>query len=77
MHDINPLGTVMHLRELDRLVEPKLRPLRSRRRNTGVTRLGIALVALLRRAVTGRDSWQIASGKQAGTTDHALLSSGP
>ena len=28
MHDINPLGTVMHLKELDRRAAPTLRPMR-------------------------------------------------
>ena len=32
MHDINPLGTTMHLRELDRQAAPKLRSLPLRKR---------------------------------------------
>ena len=28
MHDINPLGTVMHLKELDQRAAPTLRPMR-------------------------------------------------
>ena len=32
MHDINPLGTTMHLRELDRQAAPKFRSLPLRKR---------------------------------------------
>ena len=34
MYDVNPLGPLMHLKELDRQAAPKLRPLRSRRSNS-------------------------------------------
>ena len=47
MHDINPLGTVMHLKELDRWAAPKLRPLRSKgERSFRVAALATASVAL-------------------------------
>lgn len=31
MHDVNPLGPIMHLRELDRQAAPRLRPLLTER----------------------------------------------
>jgi len=50
MHNDTPLGTTMHLRELDRQGTPKLIPSRAGRRNASpVTAVGAAMVALLRR----------------------------
>ena len=45
MHDVNPLSTVMHLKELDRQAMAKLRPLRSE----GPARTVLALPPLARR----------------------------
>src|SRR5262245_21786930 len=33
MYDVNPLGPMMHLKELDRQAAPQLRPLRPRKQN--------------------------------------------
>lgn len=45
MHDINPLATTMHLRELDRQAGPKLRPVSDRTpRTVGATLSAIMLV---------------------------------
>jgi hypothetical protein len=50
MHDVNPLSTVMHLKELDRQAMAKLRPLRSDGPDRArFATAGVALVALLRR----------------------------
>jgi hypothetical protein len=50
MHDINPLGPMMHLKELNRQVAQKLRPLRSRRKDgSSVATVRAAMIALLRR----------------------------
>jgi hypothetical protein len=50
MHDINPLGPMMHLKELNRQAAPTLRPLRSRRQDgSSVTAVRAAMIALLRR----------------------------
>ena len=52
MHDINPLGTVMHLKELDRWAAPKLRPLRSKgERSFRVAALATASVAFVLHAI--------------------------
>jgi hypothetical protein len=45
MHD-NPLGPIMHLKELERQASPKLRPLRSKREDA----LLLAAVAAVRRS---------------------------
>jgi hypothetical protein len=50
MHNLTPLGIVMHLKELDRQATPRLRPLRAGRRdNSPVTAVRAAMIALLRR----------------------------
>ena len=50
MYDVNPLGPMMHLKELDRQAAPKLRPVRSTRQTVfSVAVLGAAMIALLRR----------------------------
>ena len=61
MHDINPLGTVMHLKELERWAAPKLRPLRSKgERSFRVAALATASVALVLRAVAIPFAWRVA-----------------
>lgn len=49
MHDINPLGPMLHLKELERQAAPKLRPLRSSQQTPNVATLGAAMIALLGR----------------------------
>ena len=49
MYDINPLGPMLHLKELERQAVPKLRPLRPTRRGASFVGLSAAIVALLRR----------------------------
>jgi hypothetical protein len=44
MHNLTPLGMLMHLKDLDRQAVPKLRPLRSQRRDSaGANAVGIAV----------------------------------
>jgi hypothetical protein len=58
MHDVNPLSTVMHLKELDRQAMAKLRPLRSDGPDRArFATAGVALVALLRRSWWRAWSW--------------------
>jgi hypothetical protein len=50
MHDINPLGTTMHLRELDRQAAPRLRAVPSRKPDVYGAAVVIARsIALVRR----------------------------
>lgn len=50
MHNLTPLGTLMHLKELDREATPRRHPLRAGRRDASpVTRVRAAMTALLRR----------------------------
>jgi hypothetical protein len=50
MHDVNPLGPMMHLRELDRQAAPRLRSLRPGRQGaTRLAALGAMMITLLRR----------------------------
>jgi hypothetical protein len=50
MHNLTPLGTLMHLKELDRQATPRLHPLRAGRRDaSAVTAVRAALTTLLRR----------------------------
>ena len=50
MYDVNPLGPLMHLKELDRQAAPKLRPLRSRRNNWfSFTAVSTSVIAVLQR----------------------------
>jgi hypothetical protein len=49
MHDVNPLGQIMHLRELDRQAVPKLRPLRLESKDIAMVRVFRAtVIAVLR-----------------------------
>ena len=45
MHDINPLGTTMHLRELDRRAKLQLRPVAALRSKTSSVMLYAKLAA--------------------------------
>ena len=45
MHDINPMGTIMHLRELDRQAAPKLRAVSHHTPRTIGAGLGVLVVA--------------------------------
>ena len=47
MHDINPLGTSMHLKELDRQAAPRLRSLPARRVRFSPATVTGTFVALL------------------------------
>jgi hypothetical protein len=50
MYDVNPLGPLMHLKELDRQAAVRLRPLRSRRQDASrVTAVTALMIALLQR----------------------------
>ncbi len=49
MYDVNPLGPLMHLKELERQAAPKLRPVQDTRHGAfSVTALATALIALVR-----------------------------
>ena len=49
MHDVNPLGPIMHLRELDRQAAPRLRPFRSAGDGTPMVAASTApIIAVLR-----------------------------
>jgi hypothetical protein len=52
MHDVNPLGPMMHLKELDRQAVPKLRPLSGREAAPSLATLTAVAVSLLRRLHT-------------------------
>ena len=54
MNDVNPLGQIMHLRELDRQATPQLRPLRTERESK-LTRAMIAVVLRFWRAAFTRE----------------------
>ena len=65
MYDVNPLGLMMHLRDLDRQAAPKLQSLRLRGQHvSSLTAVGAAMLSLLRRldptaifqAKTGRET---------------------
>jgi hypothetical protein len=50
MYDVNPLGPMMHLRDLERQSAPKLRPVRAARKHYfRVAAIGAAVIVLLRR----------------------------
>lgn len=50
MYDVNPLGLMMHLRDLDRQAAPKLRSLRLGEQHvSGLTAVGAVTISLLRR----------------------------
>jgi hypothetical protein len=50
MHNLTPLGTLMHLKELDRQATPRLHPLRAGRRDASPdTGVRAAMTSLLRR----------------------------
>jgi hypothetical protein len=64
MHDVNPLGQIMHLRELDRQAAPQLRPLRLERKGMPMlTTFRAKMTAVLRRftrwhiLASGQTSW--------------------
>jgi hypothetical protein len=57
MHDINPLGLTMYLRELDRQATPKLRPLRSGGKGPVV----VVIIAIVRRFHV---LWRAAKGSE-------------
>lgn len=56
MYDVNPLGPIMHLKELDRQATPKLRPVVNARQDVvGVAALFAAVLLFLRlRAIRTR-----------------------
>jgi hypothetical protein len=60
MHNLTPLGMLMHLKDLDRQAVPKLRPLRSQRRDSaGANAVGIAVIALVRRLHALGIAWRV------------------
>ncbi len=61
MHDINPLGPMLHLKELERQAAPKLRQLRSSQRVPNVTTLSAAIIALLGRLRVVGFHWHAAT----------------
>jgi hypothetical protein len=53
MYDVNPLGPLMHLKELDRRAAARLRPLRPRRQSASrVTAVRAVIITLLQRLHT-------------------------
>jgi hypothetical protein len=49
MYDVNPLGPMMHLKELDRLARPQLWPRRPRMQNGfSLTAVSALVIAVLR-----------------------------
>jgi hypothetical protein len=65
MYDVNPLGPMMHLKELDQQAVPKCRPLPPRRQDIpSLTALTAAMISLLRRVHTvgGRQVGKTATG---------------
>ena len=66
MHDINPLGTTMHLRELERQAAPRVREVPSGKTgHVGLFAMGASVVALLKRlnasSVSVRGETQVSS----------------
>jgi hypothetical protein len=60
MHDVNPLGITMYLKELDRQAAPKLRPVRSKKEPAPTTSAFIAkVVAVLRRFHLAGLPWRL------------------
>ena len=59
MHDVNPLGPMMHLKELGRQLTPRLRPLRAGRQN-GVSLSGVksSMIAFLQHLHAPRFPWR-------------------
>jgi len=50
MYDVNPLGPIMHLRELDRQATPQLRPFRLEGKSMPIlTSFRATMIAVLRR----------------------------
>jgi len=49
MYDVNPLGPLMHLKELDRQTVPPLRPVRFGRQDSRVAAFIASIISLLRR----------------------------
>jgi hypothetical protein len=49
MYDINPLGPMLHLKELEQKVSPKPSEVRRRRNFTSIADLGWAIAAQVRR----------------------------
>ncbi len=49
MYDINPLGPLLHLRQLEQQASPQLRQLRPSRQNVSIVGLGLAVAAYLQR----------------------------
>lgn len=49
MYDINPVGPMLHLRQLEQQVSPNLRELRADRQSISIAGRGLAVVAFLKR----------------------------
>jgi hypothetical protein len=61
MHDINPLGPMMHLKELDRQATPRLRRLRSRTHDrSSLTAASLSMLSYPRRLSAVRFLWRVA-----------------
>ena len=52
MNDLNPLGPMLHLKQLEQQACPKLRQLRANKDNTSIVALGLAIAAHVRRFVS-------------------------
>jgi hypothetical protein len=60
MHGLTPLGTTMHLKELNRQAPPKFRPLRSQSGDaSSANALGAAVIAVLRRLHAVGIAWRL------------------
>jgi hypothetical protein len=60
MHDVNPLGPMMHLKELERQAVPRLRSLRPRRQDvSSLTAAGSSIIAFLQQLHTVRLFWRV------------------
>jgi len=67
MHDVNPLGPLMHLKELERQAAPRLHPLRAKRQDvSNLTPVSSLMIAFLQRLHSVRFLWRVV-GRLANT----------
>jgi hypothetical protein len=60
MHDVNPLGPMMHLKELERRAAPRLHPLLPSRQDvSSLTTAGSSMIAFLLQLHTVWFSWRV------------------
>ncbi len=60
MHDVNPLGLTMYLRELDRQAARRLRPLPAKQDTSSPISFGAAVAMLLQRLRLIANRWTVA-----------------